>query len=89
MFSEGETILAQARARKDVVEVHGVYYEPTHKLESGRVNPAGVEGSSSAELQGGVVQALMDQLRAHAGDQLKGIEQSYIPAPPSLLQLID
>ena len=50
---EGEQILAQAQARKDVVEVNGVYYEPTHKLENGRVDSAGVEGSSSAELQGG------------------------------------
>ena len=48
-----------------------------------------MEGSSSAELQGGEVQVLMDQFRANAGDQLKGIEQSYNPAPPSTLQPID
>ena len=31
-FDEGERILAQAIARKDVVEVNGIYYEPTHKF---------------------------------------------------------
>ena len=54
-LSRGKPNLAKAIERKDVVEVTGVYYEPTHRLESGRVDPAGVEGSSSAELQGGEV----------------------------------
>ena len=58
-------------------------------MESGRVDSAGVEGSSSAELQEGEVQTLMDQFRVNAGDQIKGIEQSYNPAPPSTLQLTD
>ena len=88
-FSQGKQILAQALARKDGVEVNGVYDEPTHNLESGRVDSAGVEGSSSAELQGGEVQTLMDKFRANAGDQYRGIEQSYNPAPPSTLQLTD
>ena len=72
-FEEGERILAQASAKKDVGIVNGIYYEPTHNLESGRVDSAGVEGTSSAELQGGEMQALMDQYRAQGADQFKGV----------------
>ena len=49
-WDEGERIRAQAIARKDVVEVNGINDEPTHKLESGRVDSAGVEGFNAAEL---------------------------------------
>ena len=58
-------------------------------MESGRVDSAGVEWSSSAELQGSEVQTLMDKFRANAGDPYKGVCQSYNPAPPSTLRLTD
>ena len=66
-----------------------MYYEPTHNLESGTHDSAGVEGASSVDSLGGEMHAFMDQFRDQSADQFKGSSSCYNPAPASALQLAD
>ena len=44
-FAQGEANLAKRLERRDVIVRNGVYYEPTHTMDSAELHSAGVEGS--------------------------------------------
>ena len=88
-FAQGESNLARAIERTDVIVRNGVYYEPTHTLEVAELHSAGVEGSIAVQLEGAEAQTVMDKFWATAKDHYKGLCQSYNPAAPATLQLTD